>query len=78
MTVNIAYLTDILNFKKNQIVNYEKRLILCDNNLSHKSEYEKNEIAIAKYETMSKIYVLRHQVERLETELRVQIAELEK
>ncbi len=64
-----------IDFKKNYVIMLEKRLVLIKKDLSLKSEYERNEIDIITYQTLSLINNANVFIENKEKEFTIELIE---
>lgn len=64
-----------IDFKKNYVIMLEKRLVLIKKDLSLKSEYERNEIDIITYQTLSLIANANTFISNKEKEFTIELVE---
>ena len=69
------YLRNTINFKKDYVLCLHKRLLLIKEGFCEKSEFQRNEIDILKYETVSIINNSNNFIKKKEEEYRIELSE---
>lgn len=69
------FLRNTINFKKDYVLCLHKRLLLIKEGFCEKSEFQRNEIDILKYETVSIINNANNFIKKKEEEYRIELSE---
>jgi hypothetical protein len=71
----LDFLKNTINFKKDYVLSLHKRLLLIREGFCEKSEFQRNEIDILKYETVSIINNANNFIKKKEEEYRIELGE---
>lgn len=71
----LNFLRNTINFKKDYVLCLHKRLLLIKEGFCEKSEFQRNEIDILKYETVSIINNANNFIKKKEEEYRIELGE---